>query len=199
MNDEHKFVRGALKVSVAQLIQEAGFAQAQSGALETLTDLVENYIVNIGLHTHDATVNAGRTESNFLDTLAGLDGVGSDLEDLKLFRDLSDELPFAKMMPVFPSRKKATLISGPQDDCKTDEAIPSFLPRYPAERTYKETPVFSPREADSASIRRRKIKETRQIEASLTTLTKQSKTVHKLTSSVPAVQATSSTPMDTSA
>jgi len=178
------FTRELSKVIVAQICKETGFQSIQECALETLCDVLQKYMEEIGYRSHWKSELACRTESNFHDARAVLKEMGVSLDDLYTFAALSDEIPFAKPVPAFPMRKttpqtkqteakEQTTTSqhnGKETDSSLPPHIPKFLPPLPEPHTYVHTPVYDERVSDARVIKKRKSKEKRQVETSLAKL-----------------------------
>jgi len=167
---------------VAQIAKEFGFERIQHSAVESLSDILQRYIEQIGHSSHLFAELAGRTESNFNDVRRSLSDAGVSLDDLYMFASVAEEIPFAKAIPEFPVKKEkkqeANGIANSSDNNNNNNNpntsqpayIPNCLPSFPDSHTYINTPVYEERLTDSRQIRKNKSKEKRHIETSLAKL-----------------------------
>lgn len=164
------FSRELMKVVVAQIAQAVGFHSIHQSASESIADILQLYIEELGYSSHLYAEHATRTESNFHDINSTFEDLGVSVPDLFNFVTQFEEIPFAKAVPPFPLPKKE--IPHPPDLADKEELphpdhIPSFLPPFPPRHTYAHTPLFSERITDPRMLRREKSKQKRQLEKSL--------------------------------
>jgi len=180
------FARELTKIVVAQVCKELGFHSIHKSALETLSDILQKYIEEIGFRSHLKAELASRTESNFNDVRSVLKELGLSLDNLYTFAALSNDIPFNKDVPPFPIKKSfisAKLGATKESTSETNQNgkvleiniplpshIPSHMPPFPEPHTYVQTAVFDERVSDARLIRKRKSKEKRQVETSLAKL-----------------------------
>ncbi|CAI9760037.1 unnamed protein product [Fraxinus pennsylvanica] len=103
------------KVALAQICKSVGFKEAQSSALEALTDIATRYLKVIAKLAADSANSRRRTESNLLDVVVALEDLGSVrgfrggsdtnlhtlyksqvVKDLMEFVKYTHEIPFAQ-------------------------------------------------------------------------------------------------------
>lgn len=164
------FSRELVKVVIAQITQALGFHGIQQSACETLADIMQLYIEELGYSSHLYAEHATRTESNFHDINGSFEDLGVSVTDLFTFITQFEEIPFAKAVPPFPLPKKET--PHPPDLAEKEELphpdhIPSFLPSFPPRHTYAHTPLYAERITDARTLRREKSKQKRHLERSL--------------------------------
>ncbi|XP_059288009.1 uncharacterized protein LOC132041194 [Lycium ferocissimum] len=107
------------RVAVAQICNSIGFASAETPALRILSDIAARYLRSIAKSAADSANSAGRTQSNIVDTVAGVEELSSvtgfagawrvstggtflnsgAVKELARFSDYSEEIPFAKSLP----------------------------------------------------------------------------------------------------
>jgi len=127
------------------------FSSFQETALETLTDVVIQYIQNIGKTAQFYVNMAGRVESNALDIVQALEDLGSGLgfdgahdvehcladsgvvKDIIRYTGEAEEIPFVYSLPRFPfNRGKRPAPSFSDIGVEPpDEHIPVWLPAFP--------------------------------------------------------------------
>jgi transcription initiation factor TFIID subunit 8 len=169
------FSRELVKVVIAQITQALGFHAIQQSASESLADILQLYIEEIGYSSHLYAEQASRIESNFYDISQTFQDLGVSIQDLYTFQTQADEIPFAKAVPPFPlPRKEGTTTPSTAEPAPVSETqaappahIPPFLPPFPALHTYSRTPIFPEVITDPRALRRAKGKQKRQLERSL--------------------------------
>jgi len=177
------YVREMIKIVVAQICKEHSFQSIQESALDTLCDVLQKYVEEIGYRSHLKAELACRTECNFNDVRDVLNGLGVSLDDLYTFASFEHDLPFPKPVPSFPLKKSSSSIKNeiltisPTQNGKAEETsplpphIPKHMPPFPEPHTYVHTSLVSEeRISDARLIRKRKSKEKRQVETSLAKL-----------------------------
>ncbi|CAN8299989.1 unnamed protein product [Cochlearia groenlandica] len=127
------------------------FSSFQESALETLTDVVVQYIQGIGKSTQFYANMAGRVEGNALDIVLALEDMGSGLgfdgapdieqclsdsgvvKDIIRYAGEAEEMPFVYSLPRFPFNKgKRPAPSFSEIGAEPpDEHIPVWLPAFP--------------------------------------------------------------------
>mmetsp|Transcript_28011 Transcript_28011/g.70333 ORF Transcript_28011/g.70333 Transcript_28011/m.70333 type:complete len:257 (-) Transcript_28011:141-911(-) len=172
-----RFVREVLGVTVAQLCASMGYQQISKHALETLVDVLERYLDELGRGAMFLTQHAGRTEPNFLDVLGTLPDLNVRLLDLLYYAAHCPDVPFSRAIPAFPIPKKSAKPAAAARE--QPDHIPSFLPPLPDPHTFSGSQLPPQAASDARSVRKEKNKRKRQVEASLTKLADQVST-HKL-------------------
>lgn len=127
------------------------FSSFQETALESLTDVVIQYIQNIGKTANFYANMAGRVEGNALDIVQALEDLGSGLgfdgahdvdhcladsgvvKDIIRYTGEAEEIPFVYSLPRFPfNRGKRPAPSFSEIGAEPpDEHIPIWLPAFP--------------------------------------------------------------------
>ena len=145
--------RAIARVVVARVCQEMGFDAASSSALDTLGDVLLQYMEAAGAGTRAAAEAAGRTEGNLLDVLASLGDLGADMDGLMRHADVAEhELPFPRALPRLPVRKRPRATPSFRDVGEVPPPhIPAFLPALPDRHTYHATPAFERPSLDPAA------------------------------------------------
>jgi len=168
-----------LKLVVAQISKEMGFQQIQQMAIETLADLLENYLTSVGYLGHKFTELSSRTESNLHDIKLGLKEIGNvTMDDIYNFATVVEDFPFVKQIPEFPCRKaqkQETRVfeHEPAQQDALPKYVPNHLPPFPPAHSYASTPMCRDKISDQSTvrnIRKEKSKEKRHIENSLARL-----------------------------
>jgi len=179
---ERPFSKAAMKVVTAQVCQELGFNAISSNAVESLAEITQKYIEELGHASHHYAELAGRTECNFNDVRQSFNDLYIKIDDLRAFARFADNMPFAKAIPEFPLKKsslpnqsnKGTRIPNilAKEEIKQPllPHIPECLPPFPPPHTYVHSTISPPQITDQEEIRKKKNKEKKQIEESLSKL-----------------------------
>ncbi|KAF8090176.1 hypothetical protein N665_0483s0015 [Sinapis alba] len=129
----------------------ARFSSFQENALETLTEVVIQYIQSVGKTTQFYANMAGRVEGNAMDIVQALEDLGSGLgfngapdvdrcladsgvvKDIVRYTGEAEEVPFVYSLPRFPFNKgKRPAPSFAEVGAELpDEHIPVWLPAFP--------------------------------------------------------------------
>jgi len=115
---------------VAQLCDEAGFDHVTTTARDTLTDILQAYIQEVGDSAHKAAELANRTEANAHDVVMALDDSNVSLRQLRDYCERPDsELPLCHEVHRIPVRKRRRPM---QQASEKDPSPPHpWLPKLP--------------------------------------------------------------------
>eukprot|EP00117_Sycon_ciliatum_P029593 scpid71694/ scgid5565/ Transcription initiation factor TFIID subunit 8; TBP-associated factor 8 len=143
--------RTALNVAVAALAAEAGFQRVEKLALETLTEMLQSYIMELGRSAHYGSELSCRTRPNVFDVELALADMGADIGGLRKYAFRPKRLAVNKQNRLLPSTQPKTLRVGNQRPHPSH--IPSHLPAFPDPHTYVRSPAYRKPVVDHASIR----------------------------------------------
>jgi len=131
---EH-FARYASKIMISDWAKEVGFIAISDSSLETLADIFERYIMEIGFNAKNNAEFSGRNESSFVDVEIALKEVGVTMEDLITKVLTQEESSIPRDFPPFPIKKETQYL--PENKrVKLDPHIPTFFPPFPDVHTY---------------------------------------------------------------
>ncbi|XP_027352106.1 transcription initiation factor TFIID subunit 8-like [Abrus precatorius] len=159
------FAQAIAKIAVAQVCEREGFQAFQQSALETLSDVVARYILNIGKSANYHANLAGRTECNAFDVIQGLEDMGSGqgfvgasdvdhclgssglIREIVHFLNKAEPIMFAHPIPRFPVVKERVLNPSflQRGEEPPGEHIPAWLPTFPDLQTYEQSPTVNGR------------------------------------------------------
>jgi transcription initiation factor TFIID subunit 8 len=181
MNDD--FPREILKVAVAYICSNFGFQTAERAAHETLVDILQCFIDEVGFTTKRYTEHGNRIESNFHDLIFAFRELRISLRDLILFASATTniDVPFTRAIPEFPVRARAKQPRSLRfsELPMRPSYVPSFLPTFPEPHTFAKTPVYVEREKNPSIIRQLINTERSQIEENLTKLHRETTPHHE--------------------
>jgi len=160
--------RKILHQCVGLMVQEVGYDNAEKAALETLTEMFQSLLTEMGRTTRMFTELAGRVEPTVGDVvLAFVDmGVKIDPVGLRSFSRRSTKpvipapgyLPLPKVPSILSAGKKRNLPS----------YIPDYFPPMPDPHAYIRTPTHKQPLTDYAACREKTSTQKRDLERSLT-------------------------------
>ena len=168
------YLHHLLRISTVQICRESGYRQSSHTALDTLTALLHHLIRELGLTARHYAELSGRSDVNLIDLLHALDDYQYDINTLIDYHTHSDQLPFPRTLPNFPTPRPVTRVepvSGGVEDAGGRERrpahIPPYLPRWPEERTYRHTDVKASNELTNTDKRHRRMEQNRAVEQAL--------------------------------
>lgn len=184
------FGRSIAKIAVSQVCESSGFHGSRHSALDTLADVLIRYIRDLGSAAHLYANLSGRTTCNVFDIIQGLEdldlsrgfpgasdihrcAVGSGVvREITQFASTSDENPFARPVPSFPiNRQPKSVPSFAQaGETPIGKHIPDWLPSFPAQHTYIQTPVWRETTHEPNAEKIEEVRQRRKAESSLLSL-----------------------------
>ncbi|XP_038053314.1 transcription initiation factor TFIID subunit 8-like isoform X2 [Patiria miniata] len=158
--------RRALRVAVGVICMESGFDRANESCLESLTEMLQSYLTELGRSARTYCELAGRTLPMVTDVGMALTGMGSNVKGLAHYARRRRRFP-----PLHQDRSKQS------QPCKALQAserkphpsyIPDHLPEFPDPHTYIRTTTNRQQENDYKVIRERAASQKRDVERALT-------------------------------
>lgn len=157
----HEYCRGVLQVMVGQVCEQLGFDSVSSVSRDTLTDIMQAYIEELGYVAHNAAELANRSQANAHDVVMALDDSNVSVSNLRRYCEQSEALPLCHEIRQIPVRKRPRVVlepSGVREDAKhIHEWLPKVPDEYkwrPAEGTDHVKQLSSVDQARGAEIRR---------------------------------------------
>merc|ERR1712086_574991 len=80
------YCRGILRVMVGQVLEKLEFDSVSAASRDTLTDILQAYIEELGHVSRNASELANRTEANAHDVLVAFDDCNLSLQDLRAMK-----------------------------------------------------------------------------------------------------------------
>ncbi|XP_051282307.1 transcription initiation factor TFIID subunit 8 [Dicentrarchus labrax] len=158
--------RRTLQVVVSALLTECGFESAEKAAVETLTEMMQSYISEIGRCAKAYCEHTARSVPTLSDTVVTLIEMGFNTDTLPVYAKRSQRMvitaPPVTNAPVTPK----ALSAGQK---RTHPAhIPSHFPEFPDPHTYIKTPTFREPVSDYQVVREKAASQRRDVERALT-------------------------------
>ncbi|XP_034029270.1 transcription initiation factor TFIID subunit 8 [Thalassophryne amazonica] len=162
----HLARRRTLQVVVSALLTESGFESAEKAAVETLTEIMQSYITEIGRSAKAYCEHTARSVPTLADTVATLIEMGLSVETLPVYAKRSQRMvitaPPVTNPPVIPK----ALSAGRK---RTHPCyIPSYFPEFPDPHTYIKTPTFREPVSEYQVVREKAATQRRDVERALT-------------------------------
>eukprot|EP00656_Telonema_subtile_P049908 TRINITY_DN631_c0_g2_i2.p1 TRINITY_DN631_c0_g2~~TRINITY_DN631_c0_g2_i2.p1 ORF type:complete len:263 (+),score=45.12 TRINITY_DN631_c0_g2_i2:85-873(+) len=135
MMQEH--CRGILQVMVGQVCEQLGFDSVSQVTRDSLTDILQAYIEELGHVAHNAAELANRTEVNACDVLMAFDDGNVSLPRLRQYCEQADELPLCHELHQVPVCKRRRAVLDASGVCEDVEHIHAWLPKLPDAHTWR--------------------------------------------------------------
>mmetsp|Transcript_31040 Transcript_31040/g.62984 ORF Transcript_31040/g.62984 Transcript_31040/m.62984 type:complete len:206 (-) Transcript_31040:290-907(-) len=135
--------------AAATVCLAVGCSRVDEAVLDTLADVVKEYVKTIGTHANNIAEAGGRTVCTPLDALSALKQMGPkevSIVELRRF-EKSWQQPFHAEVPQLPVKKRKRFNRGANESSSGWGAqeidrpphIPAFLPPFPPKHTYQAT------------------------------------------------------------
>ncbi|XP_072212015.1 transcription initiation factor TFIID subunit 8 [Excalfactoria chinensis] len=158
--------RRTLQVVVSSLLTEAGFESAEKAAVETLTEMLQSYISEIGRSAKSYCEHTARTQPTLSDIVVTLVEMGFNVETLPAYAKRSQRMvitaPPVTNQPVTPK----ALTAGQNKPHPSH--IPGYFPEFPDPHTYIKTPTYREPVSDYQVLREKAASQRRDVERALT-------------------------------
>ncbi|KAH8363807.1 hypothetical protein KR200_011563 [Drosophila serrata] len=158
--------RRLLNKAVSQLLQDKGAGQASNQCLETLTQMLQALIVEIGNSAHNYCELSGRTMPTVGDVSLALINMGITVSSLDPYMRREVYAP----IPLPPQQTQQRQLSLLQAGSKSSHPhyVPSYFPSMPDPHAYIRTPTHKQPVTEYEAIREKAACQKRDIEKALT-------------------------------
>ncbi|KAL2104157.1 hypothetical protein ACEWY4_001025 [Coilia grayii] len=158
--------RRTLQVVVSSLLTECGYESAEKAAVESLTEMMQSYITEIGRCAKTYCEHTARSTPTLPDVVLTLIEMGFNVDTLPVYAKRSQRMvitaPPVTNPPVIPK----ALSAGQK---RTHPAhIPSHFPEFPDPHTYIKTPTFREPVCEYQVVREKAASQRRDVERALT-------------------------------
>ncbi|XP_050410712.1 transcription initiation factor TFIID subunit 8 [Patella vulgata] len=158
--------RKALKVAVAALCSENGFTSSDDSALETLTELLQSFLTEVGRSARAYCELSGRTEAMVSDVAMALVNMGFNIESIAGHAKRPNKSVFIPPAQMTQPVIHKTLQAGER---KTHPShIPDHLPQFPDPHTYIRTLTHQQPLNEYQLMREKAASQKRDVERALT-------------------------------
>uniref|UniRef100_F7G224 Transcription initiation factor TFIID subunit 8 n=1 Tax=Monodelphis domestica TaxID=13616 RepID=F7G224_MONDO len=158
--------RRRLQVVVSSLLTEAGFESAQKASVETLTEMLQSYLLEIGRSAKSYCEHTARTQPTLSDIVVTLVEMGFNVETLPAYAMRSQRMvitaPPVTSGPVTPKALTA------RQKKSHPPHVPSHFPEFPDPHTYIKTPMYHEPLSDYQVLREKAASQRRDVERALT-------------------------------
>lgn len=158
--------RRTLQVVVSSLLTECGFESAEKAAVETLTEMMQSYITEVGRCAKSNCEHTARSTPTLSDVVITLVEMGFNVDTLPVYAKRSQRMvitaPPVTNAPVIPK----SLVAGQK---RTHPPyIPSHFPEFPDPHTYIKTPTYREPASEYQVVREKAASQRRDVERALT-------------------------------
>ncbi|KAG5837788.1 transcription initiation factor TFIID subunit 8 [Anguilla rostrata] len=158
--------RRTLQVVVSSLLTECGFDSAEKSAVESLTEMIQSYISEVGRSAKGYCEHTARITPTLSDVVLALIEMGFNVDSLPVYAKRSQRMvitaPPVTNAPVAPK----ALTAGQKRTHPSH--IPSHFPEFPDPHTYIKTPTFREPVSDYQVVREKAASQRRDVERALT-------------------------------
>jgi len=170
--------RSCLRVAVSSLCTEVGYDCADSTALETLTEMTQSLIFELGRSSRAYCELASRVEPVSADIVLSLVEMGIPVDGLKDYALRSNRTTLPPPSQSVTSKQTAILHTGNKK--RHPMHIPDHLPEMPDSHSYIRTPTHRQPVTDYESVREKAASQKRDVERALTRFIAKTGKIHNL-------------------
>jgi len=170
--------RALLKISVSSLCTELGYTSAEAAALETLTELTQSFVTELGRSARAFTELAGRVEPVSADILLALLEMGVGVAGLHNYAQRVGRLTVPTPAQLTAAKNTAILHTG--NSKKHPAHVPDSLPDMPDSHSYIRTPTHRQPVTDYEMVREKAASQKRDVERALTRFIAKTGKIHNL-------------------
>ncbi|CAL8251002.1 unnamed protein product [Arctogadus glacialis] len=162
----HMARRRTLQVAVSALLTECGFESAEKAAVESLTEMMQSYITEIGRCAKSYCEHTARSIPTLPDAVVTLIEMGFNVDTLPVYAKRSQRMVITAPPVTNPPMTPKALTAGQK---RLHPAyIPSHFPEFPDPHTYIKTPTFREPVSDYQVVREKAASQRRDVERALT-------------------------------
>lgn len=160
--------RKVLTAAVSALVYEAGFVSADKASLETLVEILQALISEIGRSSRAFAELASRTEVIVPDIVLALVEMGINVDSIPDYGRLQRNNKLVIPPPAQAPRSKTPDFLSAGEKRPHFSYIPDYLPKFPDPHTYIRTPTHKPPITEYEAIREKSASQKRDVERALT-------------------------------
>ncbi|XP_055846784.1 transcription initiation factor TFIID subunit 8 isoform X3 [Episyrphus balteatus] len=170
--------RKILNMAVSGILLEKGFDSVDKECLETLTEMIQSLITEVGTSARSYCELSGRTIPVLGDVVVALVNMGISLQGLEAFakRENRQVIP---LPPLASQQKQLNLLQAGTKNSHPPH-IPSYFPVLPDPHAYIRTPTHKQPVTEYEAIREKAATQKRDIEKALTKFLSKTSETHSL-------------------
>ncbi|KAF7409833.1 hypothetical protein HZH68_004214 [Vespula germanica] len=170
--------RKILNHVICSILVECGYDTCEKQALETLTEMLQSFIVEVGESARNYCELSGRTEPLIADVILGLINMGIKLDNLENYGKRTNRTVLPPLQQQTQSKQLNILQAGVKQSHPSH--IPSYLPAFPDPHAYIRTPTHKQPVTEYEAIREKAATQKRDIERALTRFIAKTGETHSL-------------------
>ena len=167
-----------LRVAVSGLLTALGFTSAENVALETLTELTQSFISELGRSTRSFCELANRVEPVSADVVLALVEMGVPVTGVQSYATRSQRVSLPTPAQLTTPKQTSILHTG--NNKKHPSSIPDNLPDFPDSHSYIRTPTHRQPVTDYEMVREKAASQKRDVERALTRFIAKTGKIHNL-------------------
>lgn len=170
--------RRPLQVAVAGLLSELGYEHAEKTAHETLIEIVQSIICQVGISARSFCELSGRTEPVIGDVIIALVNMGLPLEGIEIHARRAGRTVLPALVPSTQPKQLSILQAGLKQP--HPQHILVHLPQFPDPHAYIRTPTHKQPVTEYEAIREKSASQKRDTERALTRFVAKTSETHSL-------------------
>ncbi|SPP77869.1 blast:Transcription initiation factor TFIID subunit 8 [Drosophila guanche] len=151
---------------ICQLLLDKGANQCSAQCLETLTEMLQAFIVELGNSSHNYCELSGRTMATVGDVSMALIGMGQNIGSLETYLRREPHAPV--QMPPQQTQQRTLSLLQAGTKASHPPYVPSYFPPMPDPHAYIRTPTHKQPVTEYEAIREKAACQKRDIEKALT-------------------------------
>ncbi|XP_012539701.2 transcription initiation factor TFIID subunit 8 [Monomorium pharaonis] len=170
--------RKILSQVISSILVESGYDTCEKQVLETFTEMLQAFIVEIGASSRNYCELSGRTEPLIADVILALINMGMKLDNLEIYAKRQNRTVLPSLQQQTQAKQLNILQAGVKQSHPSH--IPSYLPAFPDPHAYIRTPTHKQPVTEYEAIREKVATQKRDIERALTRFIAKTGETHSL-------------------
>ncbi|KAL6433991.1 hypothetical protein ACFW04_005863 [Cataglyphis niger] len=170
--------RKILNQVVCSILVECGYDTCEKQTVETLTEMLQSFIVETGASARNYCELSGRTEPLIADVILALINMGIKIDNIETYAKRQNRT----ILPALQQQTQAKHLNILQAGVKQSHPshIPNYLPPFPDPHAYIRTPTHKQPVTEYEAIREKVATQKRDIERALTRFIAKTGETHSL-------------------
>jgi len=170
--------RLVLKQAVANILMEKGFETVEKECMETLTEMIQSLITEIGQSSRNYCELSGRTQPVIGDVVVALVNAGISIQGLEAFGKRENRAILQPPQQISSQKQLSLLQAGTKNSHPSH--IPNHLPVLPDPHAYIRTPTHKQPVTEYEAIREKAANQKKDVERALTRFLAKTSETHSL-------------------